>query len=82
MAIELSKDATARMIASIKRYFAESMEDEIGDLKASLLLDFFVREIAPTIYNKAIADAQAYMQDRVGDLENSCYQPEFAYFKK
>ena len=34
------------------------MEDEIGDLKASLLLDFFVKEVGPSIYNKAIANAQ------------------------
>jgi uncharacterized protein (DUF2164 family) len=82
MTIELSKEVNSRMVASIKRYFVESMEDEIGDLKASLLLDFCLKEIAPTVYNQAIADAQAYMQDRVSDLENSCYQPEFAYWKK
>ena len=82
MAIELSKDVTTRMVESIKRYFVESMEDEIGDLKASLLLDFCLREIAPSIYNQAIADAQAYMQDRIGDLEDSCYQPEFAYWTR
>jgi len=40
MAIKLSKDVEKRLVASIKRYFAENMEDEIGDLKAGLLLDY------------------------------------------
>ncbi len=81
MAIQLSKDAKQRLVASIKRYFAEDMEDEIGDLKALLLLDFFVKEVGPSIYNKAIADAQAHMQDRVSDLDGSCYEQEFSYWK-
>ena len=82
MPIEISKEAKTRMLASIKRWFVESMEDEIGDLKASLLLDFCLKEIAPTVYNQAVADAQANLQNKVGDLENSCYQPEYAYWKR
>ena len=82
MAIKLNKETEQRLIASIKRYFAENMEDEIGDLKAALLLEFSVKELGPTIYNKAIADAQAHLQDRVRDLDGSCYEPEFGYWKK
>ena len=82
MAIKLSKEAEQRLIASIKRYCAEVMEEEVGDLKASLLLDFCVQEIGPTIYNLALADAQRYMQDRVADLDVSCGQLEFGYWSK
>jgi len=81
MAIKLSKDVEKRLVASIKRYFAENMEDEIGDLKTGLLLDYCLREIGPSIYNQAIADAQAHLQERVSELDNSCYRPEFGYWK-
>ncbi len=81
MAIKLSKEVEKRLVASIKRYFAENMEDEIGDLKARLLLDYCLREIGPSIYNQAIADAQAHLQERVSELDNSCYRPEFGYWK-
>ena len=37
---------------------------------------------AQEFYNKAIADAQAHMHDRVGDLDGSCYEPEFGYWKR
>jgi uncharacterized protein (DUF2164 family) len=58
------------------------MDDEIGGLKASFLLDFCLREVGPCIYNQAIADAQRHLQDRVVDLEGSCFEPEFGYWNK
>jgi uncharacterized protein (DUF2164 family) len=82
MAITLSDDARQRLTASIKRYFAENMGEEVGDLKTSLLLDFCLKEIGPSIYNQAIADAQAYFQDKAADLDGTCYEPEFAYWRK
>jgi len=80
MAIKLPDDTSKQLRASIKRYFAENLEQDIGDLKAGLLLDFCVKEMGPCIYNQAITDARAYFQDRVADLEGVCYEKEFAYW--
>lgn len=80
MAITLAPDAKKQAIASIRRYFGENWDQDIGDLKADLLLDFVVREIGPSIYNRAIADAQVYLRDRVADLEAACYEKEFGYW--
>jgi uncharacterized protein (DUF2164 family) len=80
MAITLSSDTTAQLLASIKRYFAESLEQDIGDLKARLMLDYCLQEIGPVVYNKAIADAQAYFHDRTADLEGACYEQPFTYW--
>jgi uncharacterized protein (DUF2164 family) len=82
MAIQLPKEVEKQLIVSIKRYFDEYMEDEIGDLKAKLLLDYVVREVGPSIYNQAVADVQAYMQGKVADVENTLYEPELGYWKK
>ena len=80
MTISLSDDARKQSIASIKRYFSEELDQDIGELKAGLLLDFMLKEIAPTIYNGAIADAQTYLRDRLADLEGACSVAEFAYW--
>lgn len=80
MPIKLPDTTVKQLHASIKRYFAEELDQEIGDLKAGLLLDYVLREIAPTVYNRAIADAQSYFQGRVADLEGVCYEREFAYW--
>jgi uncharacterized protein (DUF2164 family) len=82
MAIKLTPETTRRLEASIKRYVGENLDQDIGDLKAGLLLDFCLQEIGPVVYNKAIADAQAYFQARVGDLEGVCYEETFTYWKK
>ena len=82
MAITLSDEARKQSIESIKRYSKEKLESEMGDLQAMLLLEFFLEEVAPTVYNQAIFDAQAFLQDRMGDLETTCYELEFGYWKR
>jgi uncharacterized protein (DUF2164 family) len=80
MTITLADDARKQSIASIKRYFLEELDQDIGELKAGLVLEFFLKEIAPTIYNGAIGDAQAYLRDRLVDLEGTCVAAEFGYW--
>ena len=80
MAVTLSPDVTKQFLASIKRYVAENLDQDIGDLKARMLLDYVLKEIAPTVYNRAITDAQAYFQGRVADLDGVCFEKEFGYW--
>ena len=82
MPVALSDETTGKAIASIRRYAAEQLDQEIGELQARLMLEFFLKEIAPSVYNAAIADAQTYLRDRVADLEGACYAPEFGYWPK
>ncbi len=80
--IELPKQVRADAIASIQRYFEESMPEPIGELAAGLLLNFFIEEIGPVIYNQAISEAQTRMQQRVADLNGELFADEFQYWPK
>jgi uncharacterized protein (DUF2164 family) len=80
MAITLTPDTTDQLRASIKRFAAEHLDLDIGDLKTDLILDYCLREIGPSIYNQAITDARAYFQSRVEDLEGVCYEKELTYW--
>ncbi len=82
MALKISKEAEALLVKSIRRYFDENMDEPIGGLQAGMLLDFFMKEIAPSVYNQAIADAQSYMQDRALDMPGSCFEPEMNFWNK
>jgi len=82
MAIELSKEARKEAIASIERYFRENMEEPIGNLAAGALLGFFVEEIGPVIYNRAVLDAQERLQIRVSELDLEVHEDEFQYWRK
>lgn len=81
MAIKLSKEAKQELFPSIRRFFKEKWEQDVGDLKAELLLDFCLREICPAVYNQAIRDAQSFFQEKVSDLEGTCYEPEMMYWR-
>jgi uncharacterized protein (DUF2164 family) len=81
MTIEIPKDSERKAIDSIKRYCLENLSEEIGDLQAKLFLDFFMKELGPSAYNQGVADAQAYMRERVTDLDAVCHEREFDYWK-
>jgi uncharacterized protein (DUF2164 family) len=76
VAIELDKERKQRMVHAIQTYFAEKLDQEIGQLAAQLLLEFFVKQVGPAIYNQAVKDAQAFLQDKLMDLDGVLYQPE------
>lgn len=78
--IELPENARKQAIASIRKYFDEDLDNEIGDLKAALVLDYFLAEIGPAVYNAAIADARAFFDERAADLSALCHRDEFPYW--
>ena len=82
MAIKLQQDAHAYLIGSIKRFFDEHLDELIDDLKAERVLEFCIKEIAPSVYNQAIADTKAYFQEKTTDLGDERYQDEFDFWKK
>lgn len=82
MSIELPNDQHREALASIVRYFQEEREEEIGNIAASGLLRFFLEEIGPSIYNKAVADIQQRMQLHVSDLDIEFHEEEFQYWSK
>jgi uncharacterized protein (DUF2164 family) len=82
MPIKLDKETQKYLLSSIKRFFTDEMEEEIGDLKAARVLEFVVNEIGPSIYNQAIADARAYLEEKASELSEARYQPEYDYWKK
>lgn len=82
MTIEIPKEARAEAIASIERYFREHMEEPIGNIAAGGLLSFFLEEIGPLVYNKAVADVQERLQLRVSELDIEVHEDEFQYWRK
>jgi hypothetical protein len=39
-----------------------------------------LKELGPAIYNQAVSDAQACLQERVTDLENICFAEATSYW--
>jgi uncharacterized protein (DUF2164 family) len=82
MPIELPKETRAAAIKSIERYYRDELDERIGNIQAGALLNFFLEEIGPSVYNKAVADAQERMQMRAAELDIECHEDEFGYWQK
>ncbi|HEY3270565.1 MAG TPA: DUF2164 domain-containing protein [Geothrix sp.] len=82
MDIKLSPDTEKRLHGAIQRFVAEEYGESLGELGAGNFINFCLKELGPAIYNQAIADAQACLQERVTDLENICFAEETSYWDK
>ncbi len=79
MRIRLSDDRRDRMLRSVKKFFAERLDRELSDFQAGEILDFFVKELGAPVYNQAIHDAHAFIEEKLTDLEGEFYEPEEPY---
>lgn len=66
--IELGTELQQDAIRDLKAYFLQERDEELSDFQAASILDFFLSNIGPYIFNQALADAHALMSDRIEDL--------------
>ena len=71
--------ARQQAVESIERYFSEHLEQRIGNVAASGLLAYFLEEIGPLVYNRAVADVQERLQMRIAELDIEIHEDEFGY---
>ncbi len=76
MDIKLSEDRLRLVTEKVQSYFRNEHDDSIGDLKAEMIVEFFIQELGPKIYNQAIEDANAFIHDKLLDLEGILYKQE------
>jgi uncharacterized protein (DUF2164 family) len=58
------------------------MEQKIGNIAANGLLSFFLEEVGPLVYNKAVAEVQERLQMRISELDIEIHEDEFQYWRK
>lgn len=74
--IEFSKDEKEILAQKIQAYFRDELNSEIGQFDALFLLDFVSEEIGSYFYNRGLYDAQAILQKRVEDINESILELE------
>ncbi len=75
MHIRLSDDRRTRLLEHTALFFNDELDQEISPFQAERLLDFFVKELGPPVYNQAIQDARGFVQSKLEDLEGEFYEP-------
>lgn len=80
MALELTKQESEEIIPSLKKFFREELEQDLSEMRATFLLDYILKEIAPYAYNKGVKDSEAYFRNKVEDLSATCYEDGLTYW--
>jgi uncharacterized protein (DUF2164 family) len=76
MRVRLSPERRASLLARLKAHVAAEFDEPLSDFRAEGLVDFFLREIGPPLYNQGVHDAASYMQDELTDIEGEVYEPD------
>ncbi|NLL81281.1 MAG: DUF2164 domain-containing protein [Tissierellia bacterium] len=66
--IKIDKDKKEEMRKIIVNYFYDERDEDLGDLASQLILEFFLEELGPYIYNQGVEDAYAYTKDITEDI--------------
>ena len=82
MALELTKEEIEQVIPSLQKYFREEFDQELSEMKARFLLEYFQKEIAPLAYNKGVKDAENYFRTKTEDLTGICYEDAMTYWTR
>ncbi len=76
MRIRTQKSGGRLLSAAIQQMFLEEFERDLSEFQAQRLIDFFMSQLGPPVYNQAIQDARAYIQLKLDDLDGEVYEPE------
>jgi uncharacterized protein (DUF2164 family) len=72
----LSRDDTDRLVAKIKTYFNNELDQEFGGFEAEFLIEFFAKEIGPSFYNQGLSDAQTIFSEKTDEVYYSLQELE------
>jgi uncharacterized protein (DUF2164 family) len=82
MSLELTPTEITEIIPSLQKYFREELEQELSEMRARFLLEYFQKEIAPVAYNKGVKDAEEYFRTKTEDLTGICFEQPLAYWTR
>ncbi|MGD8594420.1 MAG: DUF2164 domain-containing protein [Gammaproteobacteria bacterium] len=74
--IKFSEENKKEIIAKIKNYFHDELNQEIGGFDAEFLLDFFAKEIGGYFYNQALTDVHVLLEKQTETLVDTIYALE------
>ena len=64
------------MLRALKDYTTAEFDEPLSDFRAEGLLDFFIRELGPPVYNQGVRDAAAFVQSKLADIDGEIYETE------
>lgn len=70
---ELTPEEKQNMARAIEAFYLDERDERIGIIEQQQLLDLFMDQLAPVIYNKALSDAFRWYKQMQDNLESDFY---------
>ncbi len=67
--LNLQQEERIKLLREIQTFFEQERDDEIGTMEAGKVLDFFLDNLATSIYNKSLDDARFWTSKRLEDID-------------
>jgi len=64
----LPEDQKDNVKNQLIRFFDKELDEEIGVIAAESILNFFLQQVGPTLYNQGVSDAKLALEKRIEDL--------------
>lgn len=71
--INLTDEQKKQLMEQIHDFFDAEFGENIGIIRQSQILDLFLEQLAPLVYNKALDDAMMWYKRQQDNLESDFY---------
>lgn len=73
MEIKLDPGRRRRAVANIQKLFSTEFDETLSDFRAEAVVDQLLNTLGPDIYNQAVQDVRAHLQDKLDDLDGEVF---------
>lgn len=71
--IQFTKEERTAIGGRIRDFFAKELDQDISQLQAEMVLEFFGGQIGGWFYNRGLTDAQAVVTAKAEDISDAIY---------
>ena len=76
MRIHLDPERRSMLLDAATRFYRDEFDESLSEFRAASLVDFFIRELGPPVYNQGVRDAAGYVQQKLTDIEGDVFERE------
>lgn len=76
MRVKITPERRAVLVKALTRHFEAEFDEPLSDFRAQGLVDFFLKELGPPVYNQGVRDAAAFVQSKLNDIDGEIYEPD------
>ena len=73
MQIRLDDRRRADVVARLQSLFESEFDEPLSEFRANQVVDLVLKTLCPAVYNQAVQDVRAHLQQRLDDLDGEVY---------